>query len=230
MLFWISFPWRGGNNSPTAMQTFLAISWKWFGNPLLLIQATPICFLFCRSDRGHRQSSLRHNTREDWMKNLVIWCLRDHRVKWSTPDFLFLICWGPDRKKKSRLNSWTILPANSPSTTAQPSPWKHVSAALIQTRRYNLQLSRHSSTSRGRGGNQTNDKRQKGHFHLDQADWQTPFGGRRAEKSWDLTSKTWKTSTGDREDVEDYTWESDRGSKRKKMSLGWGKLEKEKEE
>ena len=63
-----------------------------------------------------------------------------------------------------------------------------------------------------------------------QAGWQTPLGGRRAEKSRDLASKTWKTTTADREDVEDYTWESDRGSKRKRRVSDQGNYREGKEQ
>lgn len=81
----------------------------------------------------------------------------------------FSLCYAlGSRQKKSPLNSWTILPANHPNTTAPTNPWTHVPLSVIQTCHHNPRLSPDSSTSRGRGGNQTNGKRQKGNFHLDQ--------------------------------------------------------------
>lgn len=173
MLFWISFPQRGGNNSFFATHTF----WPFLENDLGIPLSCPlnsshppfVCWFL-------GLTGVTANPLSDITEGWIVWkpLLFDvwEITEWSgAPQIFFLLyvrVLTEKEKKKSPLNSRTILPANSPNTTAQHSPWKHVSAALIQTRRHNLQLSLDSSTSRGRGGNQTNDKRQKGHFHLDQ--------------------------------------------------------------
>lgn len=92
--------------------------------------------------------------------------LKSRRSQGKVDHPLFLVTHsGPDTVKERRPSE--LFEQNSPSATARPPP---ATATLIQTRRHNLLLSLRSSTGQGRGGNQTNGGRQKGHFHLDLAD------------------------------------------------------------
>lgn len=73
-LFWKSIPQRGRKQQSHGNTDFLAILENIWESPslVLLIQATPICLLVSGFHRGQSQSSLRHNTGEGCMKNLLI--------------------------------------------------------------------------------------------------------------------------------------------------------------